>query len=266
MQNGAMHARSAVLDVYGDLLAARGHRTTVAGLVRLLAPVGISGPAVRTAVSRMVAQGWLQPVRLADGRGYAATPRALRHFEQANARVHRRADPVWDGSWHVVLPTPQPHRTARARLARELTHLGCAELRDGVWVSPYARPELNDLLERCGTQAVVARATDVAPADAPLAAWDLEALYAAYEAWLEGAAARVRTLMEAHDDPDEAAFAARFDLVHEWRTFLFTDPALPASLLPDTWPGRRASEFFRTEAARLQEGSDRFVDRVLGAC
>ena len=34
------------------------------------------------------------------------------------------------------------------------------------------------------------------------------------------------------DDPDEWAFAARFHLVHEWRKFLFTDPALPAALLP----------------------------------
>lgn len=259
-----MHARSAVFDVYGDLLADRDHRTTVAGLVRLLAPVGISGPAVRTAVSRMVSQGWLEPVRLREGRGYAATPRALQRFEQANARVYRRTDPVWDGSWHVVLPSPQPNRTARARLARELTYLGCAELRDGVWISPYVRPELGDVLERCETEAVVARACDVDPCAAPLDAWDLEALCAAYETWLDGAEARVKLLVEAHDDPDEGAFAARFDLVHEWRKFLFTDPVLPASLLPADWPGRRASEYFRTEAARLQDGSDRFLDRVLG--
>ena len=36
----------------------------MAALVRLLAPLGVAAPAVRTAVSRMVRQDWLEPVRL----------------------------------------------------------------------------------------------------------------------------------------------------------------------------------------------------------
>ena len=65
------------------------------------------------------------------------------------------------------------------------------------------------------------------------------------------------------DDPDEAAFAARFHLVHEWRKFLFTDPGLPRELLPDDWPGRRASDYFRGEADRLAAASEAFVARTL---
>ena len=68
-----MHARSALFDLYGDHLRARGSHAPVAALVRLLAPVGIAAPAVRTAISRMVIQGWLEPVTLAEGRGYRAT-------------------------------------------------------------------------------------------------------------------------------------------------------------------------------------------------
>src|SRR5690606_10389480 len=54
-----MHARSALFDLYGDPLRARGSQAPVAAIVRLLAPVGIAAPAVRTAISRMVMQGWL---------------------------------------------------------------------------------------------------------------------------------------------------------------------------------------------------------------
>ncbi len=61
--------------------------------------------------------------------------------------------------------------------------------------------------------------------------------------------------------PDEAAFAARFHLVHEWRKFLFADPGLPPELLPDDWPGHEAARRFASEAARLHPGTDRFVDR-----
>ena len=69
---GGVHARSALFDLYGDHLRARGLAGAGVALVRLLAPLGIGAPAVRTAVSRMVRQGWLAPVRLPDGPGYAA--------------------------------------------------------------------------------------------------------------------------------------------------------------------------------------------------
>ena len=42
--------------------------------MRLLGPLGIAAPAVRTAVSRMVRQGWLHPLRLSTGPGYLLTP------------------------------------------------------------------------------------------------------------------------------------------------------------------------------------------------
>ena len=64
-------------------------------------------------------------------------------------------------------------------------------------------------------------------------------------------------------DEDEAAFAARFRLVHEWRKFLFDDPGLPAELLPRDWPGVPAAELFTSEAERLKPASDRFVARCL---
>ena len=68
-----MQARSALFDVYGDHLRARGSQAPVAAVVRMLDPVGIAAPAVRTAISRMVMQGWLEPIQLRGGRGYRTT-------------------------------------------------------------------------------------------------------------------------------------------------------------------------------------------------
>ena len=62
---------------------------------------------------------------------------------------------------------------------------------------------------------------------------------------------------------DQDAYAVRFQLVHEWRRFLFLDPQLPAVLLPDAWPGARAAAFFDRHAARLRPAADRYVDRCL---
>lgn len=260
-----MHARSALFDVYGDHLRTRGDRAAVAGLVRLLTTVGIASPAVRTAISRMVAQGWLEPVTLGDVRGYAATDRAIVRLEQAGDRIYRRRDREWDGSWHLVLVDTVVERAVRTRVQRDLEFLGYAELGDRVWVSPFASPGLADALARTGASASRATVRDFDPPDAPLQAWDLPGLAAAYDTWLRDAAATVEHHLTAHEDRDEAAFAARFHLVHEWRKFLFRDPGLPDALLPDDWPGRAAATFFGAEAARLEPGARRFVESVLAA-
>lgn len=256
-----MHARSALFDLYGDHLRTRGGQAPVAALVRLLAPVGIAAPAVRTAISRMVIQGWLEPVRLPDGRGYRATEQAARRLDEAGARIYRRAHEPWDGHWHLVLVCWPGDRSARARLRADLAYLGYAELADAVWVGPAASPELPGVLARAGATARTARARDVEPS--PVEAWDLATLRASYDAWPDAARDLVASHLATHDDPDEAAFAARFHLVHEWRKFLFADPGLPAEVLPADWPRSRAAGHFAEEADRLKPAADTFVARCL---
>src|SRR2546425_12781289 len=87
--SNVVRARSALFDVYGGYLRARGGSAAIAALVRLLEPLGFGAPAIRTAVSRMVRQGWLAPGRLADGPGDALTPRAERRLDEGAPRVHR---------------------------------------------------------------------------------------------------------------------------------------------------------------------------------
>src|ERR1700759_5276375 len=93
-----MHARSALFDLYGDHLRPRGGQAPVSALVRLLAPLGIAAPAVRTAVARMVRRGWLQPVRLPGGPGYGLTSKAVRRLDEAATRIYRTGRIPWGGT------------------------------------------------------------------------------------------------------------------------------------------------------------------------
>jgi phenylacetic acid degradation operon negative regulatory protein len=256
-----MQARSALFDVYGDHLRSRGSQAPVAAVVRLLDPVGIAAPAVRTAISRMVNQGWLEPVQLAGGRGYRTTDRANRRLDETGDRVYQRHRPAWDGTWHLAFIEPPADRAARTRLRADLTFVGYAELADNVWVSPFPRAELLSMLDRAGATARTARADRFDPE--PIGAWDLDQLRSSYETWLDDADDLVGQHLGAHDDHDEAAFAARFHLVHEWRKFLFADPGLPDPLLPADWPGREAAALFADRARSLKPGTDRFVARCL---
>ena len=254
-----MHARSALFDLYGDHLSSRGGKAPVAALVRILAPLDITSPAVRTAISRMVRQGWLEPARLDGGRGYVLTARATQRLDDAASRIYRTRETTWGGAWDLLVLDPVPHRSARERVRSGLAFLGYGPLTDSTWISPFPSAEVATLLDTELAGAARFEARDGDPRKRAGKAWDLAAIAAAYETWHKNARAVV-------NDPigeDEQAFAVRSHLVHEWRKFLFTDPGLPAELLPDDWPGHVAARFFAEEAARLLPAASRFVDQCL---
>jgi len=265
-----VHARSALFDLYGDHLRARGARAPVAALVRLLAPLGVHPPAVRTAVSRMVRQAWLEPVRIDGQPGYALSARARRRLDDAAARIYRTgADgtdrdrlPGWDRHWHLGILHEVPNARRREQLASQLAFLGWAPLSDGAWVGLRNDAEVDQILEVEGIGADRFRAPiDDGAAEFARRVWKLDELGASYDAWLIEA----KALVDAAGDgiSDEQAFAVRSELVHEWRKFLFLDPGLPAELLPPDWAGTRAAKYFDFHADRLGPAAGRFVDDCL---
>lgn len=263
-----MHARSALFDLYGDHLRSRRDRAPVAALVRLLAALDVTAPAVRTAISRMVRQGWLAPVRLATAPGYQLTDRARSRLDDAASRIYRTRSSSWDGSWDLLVIAPVAQRSARERIRSGLGFLGYAALSDSTWISPFVSPEIDALVVTEGAQLSRFEARDDHPGARAAEAWDLGALAASYSSWhafarklVADPAALLGGVRFGTDD--ERAFAIRSLLVHEWRKFLFTDPGLPPELLPDDWAGHSAATFFAEEAARLLPAASRFVDVCL---
>jgi phenylacetic acid degradation operon negative regulatory protein len=258
-----LRARSALFELYGDHLRTRGQEAPVSAIVRLLEPLDIAAPAVRTAVSRMVREGWLRPATLPGGRGYGLTPYASTWLADAAARIYRTEDlPVWDRRWHIVRTSPADHRSARQRLRSGMAFIGYAQLDESTWISPRVRPDVRGLLEAAGVAAESFRAEHSGDSATMVArAWDLPALAAAYEAW-QASAGDLLTSAGATPD-DRCAYAIRCRLLHEWRLFLFRDPRLPRVLLPASWPGDDAAAFFDRESARLLPAAARFVDSVL---
>jgi phenylacetic acid degradation operon negative regulatory protein len=260
-----MQARSALFDLYGDYLRPRGGRAPVAALVRLLAPLGIAAPAVRTAVSRMVRQGWLHPLRLSSGPGYVLTPKAARRLDEAAARIYRTTTVTWDGTFDLIVLDPSVPRPDRARMAGNLAFLGYGSVDDGTWVATRRTDEVETMLTEAGMGYERFTATHAAgmPGAVGLVrrAWNLDEIAGAYEQFVRELRPAVNAVTDSSGDED--AYAARFRLVHAWRTFLFKDPQLPPELLPERWAGLSAAAFFDRHASRLRPFADRYVDQCL---
>lgn len=233
----------------------------MAAIIALNETCGLPAPTTRTALSRMVAQGWLQR-RADDGglRGYCATEAARERMTRTRERVYADGPVPWDGRWHVVVvDSPHPRRV-RHRVSAAIQFLGYGRLAQDTWLSPRPSEEVSAALAGLGvTYTSVHGPCPRAPAELAAEVWDLVAVGSAYQAFADSLPDPGTMVLA---EP-AAAYARRTELVHRWRTFLFLDPALPAEALPHAWPGHTARERFLACAAALAPATQAHVDRVL---
>ena len=259
----SVQARSAVVDLFGDHLRRRGWWAPVSAILTLTGTVEVAAPATRTAISRLAAQGWLEPRTETGSRGYAASARAQDRWHRAHERIYASSAPPWDGRWHVVHVDSGGDRRRREQVAATLAYLGYGRLGGGGWVSPRPSPELAASLAplEIGWVAVHG-ALDPVQDGSLLAArvWDLEGIAAQHRRFEAGLPA----VAEVAGAGPEQSYRDRTLLVHEWRRFLFRDPELPRQVLPADWPGHRSRERFLELARALAPAADRYVDEVLG--
>ncbi len=251
---------SLIFTLYGDVV----HRLDPAGslwlggLVRLMAPFGLSEAAVRQAVSRIARQGWLSAHKQGKRAYYAVTERGRRRIEDLSPRIY---GPVieWDGRWRIIaLRIAETRRELRDRLRKDLAVLGWAPLTPSVWISPNdgvaaARAVAETAGTACDVDLFVARyegpETDRALVER---CWDLEAIAGAYRAFSSAYGPRLESERTAGLMTDEQAFVERLHLVNEYRKFTYIDPGLPSELIGAHWPGTRAAMVFRSYYALLE--------------
>jgi phenylacetic acid degradation operon negative regulatory protein len=261
-----------VFTLYGEFLQARGP-VWVGSLIELLAPLGLTGGAVRTVLSRMVARGWLEPVRTGRRGHYALSPRGRRLLEEGEARIYRPPQlESWDGEWTLLAySVPEERRAVRDRLRARLSWLGFGSLGNGLWISPHPVVErVRDIGTELGVSADLelfrARHEGYTKRQQLVGrCWDLPALNVRYEAFLDRHLPGFRELRAqgtASLQPDDA-YVRRFELVHEYREFPLLDPFLPRALHPSDWAGECAQALFHAYHGLLEEASDAHIDAVV---
>jgi len=244
--NGS-RARSLLLTVLGEYVAPSRASTWTGTLVEALGTVGVREKAARQVLLRSATDGWLVGERHGRRVRFSLSPQTQDLLADGARRIYSfgagRVD--WDGQWLVVVASvPEEQRHLRHRLRTGLAWAGFGPLGQGVWVCPDAGREeearrvvesLGDAVQATSFVGPHARVGDESALVAR--AWNLPELERRYDTFL-AEFGRLRP------EGDEEVFRAQTRLVHAWRSFPFLDPGLPDSLLPATWPGRRARELF----------------------
>jgi phenylacetic acid degradation operon negative regulatory protein len=258
-----LNPRSLLFTLYGDYVHPLGQEDVrVGALVRLAGELGVTGNALRSALSRMSREGWLAARRDGGPPRYRLTPGGRELIEEGIGRIYGRHRAAWDGRWLLVsYSLPEPRRGQRDRLRQQLSFLGLGSLGNGLFVSPHdLRRPVRELIRRSGVEREVTMHHGTLewpadPAQVVARAWDLERLGARYAEFVERTR---RDMAGAGALDDREAFRRRFLLTHEFRRFPFSDPDLPDALLPPGWVGSAARDAFLRYNRRLRRRAERF--------
>ena len=249
---GAASARSLLLTVLGEFVLPVGRPVWTATLIDLLAELDVAEKAARQALMRTADSGWITNSRIGRETRWSLTDAGTRLLKEGTDRIYGFAadQRSWDGRWLVLtVGVPENARSLRQRLRTQLGWAGLGSVNGTTWVTPRvdreheARRVLDELGLLAGSWSFLAQAGGVGDERSlTRSAWNLDAIEARYEDFLELVARR-------RPRTDLQALVAQVRLVQAWRRFPLLDPGLPRELLPPRWSGSRAAEVFRERHA-----------------
>jgi phenylacetic acid degradation operon negative regulatory protein len=242
---------SIIVTLYGDAIVPRGGVVWLGTLLKFFDALGIGEGVVRTAVSRLAADGWLTRERAGRNSFYRLAARGAATFSAAATRIYDAHPPAWDGTLDLVVLGPDGREAARAALAARGYGAPAADL----WVRPG--PQADGAL--AGAIHLTARPEGETARRLAALAWPLARLSEAYGRFV-ATFAPLGAELDAAPPADLDALVARIMLIHEYRRIILRDPLLPAAFLPSDWPGLAARTLCGDLYPRLLPASERWLD------
>lgn len=237
-----------IVTVFGLYSRSHGDGIAVADLIRLLADCGVESSAVRSSVSRLKKQGWLEASRRRGGAFYSPSSHMLEVLEEGDARIYSPPRATLADRWLLAtFSVPESRRNLRHRIRSTFTKWGAGSVTPGVWIAPgHNESRIRAELTAEGLAGYVdffaARYLGEDFAEQVAKWWDLPTLaelYAAFDRhW--------RPLLSRTNPTQTEAFSSYVTLMTEWRRLPYLDPGLPLELLPAPWPAQSAADLLAT--------------------
>lgn len=246
---------SIVITVFGDAIVPRGGSVWLGTLLAFFEGIDIDSGVVRTAMSRLAADGWLERHKVGRNSFYRIVTKGRQTFDTATRHIYDPPPSDWTGRFELLLIGNGEDRDA----SREaLKNAGFGSPLPGVWVAPSGVPVPE---EAAGAIRLEVSAEDDSGRRLLSQSWPLDRTADAYQKFMKTFEPLRAWIGRGEMLSDADAFAARILLIHHYRRVVLRDPLLPQALLPADWPGRAARELCGEIYRGLLAASEQWLDR-----
>ncbi|MBR1191549.1 phenylacetic acid degradation operon negative regulatory protein PaaX [Bradyrhizobium sp. AUGA SZCCT0169] len=245
---------SIVITVFGDAIVPRGGSVWLGTLLEFFAAIDIDSGVVRTAMSRLASDGWLERNKVGRNSFYRLDKKGRQTFDTATRHIYDPPPSDWTGRFELLLIGNGGDRDA-SRDA--LKNAGFGSPLPGVWVAPSGVPVPE---EAAGAIRLEVSAEDESGRRLLSESWPLERTADAYLKFMKTFEPLRASLGRGEVLSDTDAFTARILLIHHYRRVVLRDPLLPAPLLPRDWPGRAARRLCGEIYRGLLSASEQWLD------
>ena len=246
---------SIVITVFGDAIVPRGGSVWLGTLLEFFAALDIEAGVVRTATSRLAADGWLEREKVGRNSFYRLAEKGRETFAAATQHIYDPPPSDWSGRFELLLIGNGEDREA----SREaLKNAGFGSPLPGVWVAPSGVPVPQEASRAIRLEV---SAEDDSGRRLLRESWPLERTADAYLKFMKTFAPLCDWIGRRETLGDLDAFIARILLIHCYRRVVLRDPLLPPELLPEDWPGSAARELCGAIYRALLAPSEQWLDR-----
>ncbi|CAN7159158.1 phenylacetic acid degradation operon negative regulatory protein PaaX [Bradyrhizobium sp. LjRoot220] len=245
---------SIVITVFGDAIVPRGGSVWLGTLLEFFQALDIDSGVVRTAMSRLAADGWLERNKVGRNSFYRLDHKGRQTFDTATKHIYDPPPSDWTGRFELLLIGNGGDRDA-SRDA--LKNAGFGSPLPGVWVAPSGVPVPE---EAAGAIRLEVSAEDDSGRRLLSESWPLQRTADAYLKFIKTFEPLRASLGRGEILSDTDAFTARILLIHHYRRVVLRDPLLPTPLLPRNWPGQAARRLCGEIYRGLLPASEQWLD------
>jgi phenylacetic acid degradation operon negative regulatory protein len=254
---------SIVITVFGDAIVPRGGSVWLGTLLKFFEALDIDGSVVRTAMSRLAADGWLEREKAGRNSFYRLAARGHKTFEAATRHIYDPPPSDWSGRFELLLISKAGDRDGSREALR---NAGFGSPVPGLWVAPSGVPVPE---EAASAIRLEVSAEDASGRRLLAESWPLDRTAEAYLKFMKAFEPLRSSLDRRARLSDLEAFTARILLIHYYRRVVLRDPLLPSALLPKDWPGNAArtlcGEIYRAVLPASEQWLDQYGLRENGA-
>ena len=246
---------SIVITVFGDAIVPRGGSVWLGTLLEFFQYLDIGSGVVRTAMSRLASDGWLERNKVGRNSFYRLAEQGRQTFDTATRHIYDPPPSDWTGRFELLLIGNGEDRDA-SRDA--LKNAGFGSPLPGVWIAPSGVPVPDEAARAIRLEV---SAEDDSGRRLLSESWPLDRTADAYQKFMKTFEPLHGWIGRGAPLTDAEAFTARILLIHHYRRVVLRDPLLPSALLPGDWPGRAARKLCGEIYRGLLPASEQWLDR-----